>query len=74
MKLWKIIDTHDNVTYSTAKNANVLETFMQHRFGAEYAGIDYREIKLPCGTKLRAHYVFSNGEETYRVQPARHAR
>lgn len=73
MKLWKIIDTADNVTYSTAKNANVLETFMQRRFGAEYVGIDYREIHLSYGTKFLGHYVFSNGTETYRVQPARHA-
>lgn len=74
MKLWKIIDTHDNVTFSTAKNANVLADFMRRRFGAEYAGIDYREISLSYGTKFFGHYVFSNGEETYRVQPARHAR
>ena len=74
MKLWKIIDTHDNVTFSTAKNANVLADFMRRRFGADYVGIDYREIRLSYGTKFFGHYVFSNGEETYRVQPARHAR
>lgn len=74
MKLWKIIDTHDNVTFSTAKNANVLADFMRRRFGADYAGIDYREIRLSHGTKFLGHYVFSNGEETYRVQPVRHAR
>ena len=46
----------------------------RRRFGADYAGIDYREIRLSYGTKFLGHYVFSNGEETYRVQPARHAR
>ena len=46
----------------------------RRKFGADYAGIDYREIRLSYGTKFLGHYVFSNGEETYRVQPARYAR
>lgn len=73
-KFWKIIDSHDNVTYSTAMGVNELKRFMWRMFGATYVGIDYREIHLSYGTKFFGHYVFSNGEETYRVQPARHAR
>lgn len=73
-KFWKIIDSHDNVTYSTARGVNELERFMWRTFGATYAAVDFREIALKSGTKFFGHYVFSNGEETYRVQPARHAR
>ena len=73
-KFWKIIDTHDKVTYSTARGVNELERFMWRMFGATYAGIDFREIDLPSGVKLHGYYVYSNGTETYRVQPARHAR
>lgn len=72
-KFWKIIDTHDKVTYSTARGVNEIERFMWRTFGATYAGIDFREIDLPSGVKLHGYYVYSNGTETYRVQPARHA-
>ena len=73
-KFWKIIDSHDKVTYSTARGVNEIERFMWRTFGATYVGIDFREIDLPSGVKLHGYYVYSNGTETYRVQPARHAR